>query len=217
MRGKVSLFIDGQRVEALAGEKLLWAALRNGIFIPHLCAMEEDDLPEACCRLCFVEVTGFTYPVTACTQDVREGMEIRTRTTRVDRLVSTAFELLLSSHTTDCARCPGKGSCALQKIAAARELKLKPRRFRPLPVGKSVDESLGTVVFDQGKCVLCGRCVRADHAAGAGVIGFTRKGIYRRVSTFGDRPLAQTRCTGCRLCAEVCPVGAFTVKKNASS
>ena len=34
----VSLTIDGQEIEAPEGEKLLWAALDNDIYIPHLCA-----------------------------------------------------------------------------------------------------------------------------------------------------------------------------------
>ncbi len=32
----VSLSINGQKIKAPAGQKLLWAALDNGIYIPNL-------------------------------------------------------------------------------------------------------------------------------------------------------------------------------------
>ena len=59
----VSLTIDGKEIKAKEGEKVLWAALRNGIYIPHLCAIPESPLPFGGCRLCFVEIEGRGAPV----------------------------------------------------------------------------------------------------------------------------------------------------------
>lgn len=98
MSSKVNITIDGEQYQVPAGEKLLWAALDCGIYIPHLCSIREKERSDASCRLCFVEIEGMSDPVTSCTQEVREGMVVKTRTPRVDRLVKTAFELLLSNH-----------------------------------------------------------------------------------------------------------------------
>jgi bidirectional [NiFe] hydrogenase diaphorase subunit len=67
----VTIKIDGREVAARSGEKLLFAALRNGIFIPHLCALPGVE-PAAGCRLCFVEIEGREQPVTSCTEPVQE-------------------------------------------------------------------------------------------------------------------------------------------------
>jgi len=52
------LTIDGKTVGAARGEKVLWAALDNDIYIPNLCAIREKSEPFASCRLCFVEIEG---------------------------------------------------------------------------------------------------------------------------------------------------------------
>ena len=39
MSKAVTIFIDGREISAFEGEKLLWVALRNGIYIPNLCAI----------------------------------------------------------------------------------------------------------------------------------------------------------------------------------
>jgi bidirectional [NiFe] hydrogenase diaphorase subunit len=209
----IHLTIDGRKIEAPEGEKVLWAALENDIYIPHLCAIKEQGTPSASCRLCFVEVEGIEHPVTACTQPVGEGMIVKTRTPQVDRLVKTAFELLMSNHRLECGKCPKNGSCELQKIARERGLKLKSKRFKHLENEMPVDDSPGSFTFDRSRCVLCGRCVWVDQeVAKVGAIGFSRRGLERMVTTFGDGVLANSPCTECGLCVEACPVGALSFK-----
>ncbi|GAH54585.1 unnamed protein product, partial [marine sediment metagenome] len=43
----VSLTIDGKEIKAPQGQKVLWAALDNGIYIPNLCALREKSTPDA--------------------------------------------------------------------------------------------------------------------------------------------------------------------------
>ncbi len=218
MRKKVTVTIDNREFAVPAGAKLLWAALENGIYIPHLCAIKELERPAAGCRLCFVEIEGMPNPVTACTLPATDGMVVRTRSPRVDRLVRTAFELLLSNHRLGCAKCAKNRTCELQKIAKARGLKLKLARLRPLTQDIPVDDSPQAFSFDAGKCVLCGRCVWVDHnQVKVGAIGFVRRGISRRVSTFGEVKLAESRCNQCGECVKVCPVGALTFKEAETS
>ncbi|MGQ9531418.1 MAG: 2Fe-2S iron-sulfur cluster-binding protein [Desulfotomaculales bacterium] len=209
----VSLTIDDRTVTATEGERLLWVALDNGIYIPHLCAIREAD-PAASCRLCFVEVEGYPRPVTACTEPVRDGMVVRTRSPQIDRLVATGFELLMSVHRLDCAHCPKNRRCELQQIAVRRKLKLRPRRLAVIDRNLPVDDSHPLFSYDPNKCVLCGRCVwTCRQLAGAGVLGFAWRGFERRVTTFEGRPLGEWDCSACGLCVEACPVGALVTKE----
>lgn len=203
------MIIDGRRLIAQQGEKLLFAALKNGIYIPNLCAREEEQRPSACCRLCFVEVEGGGKPVTACTVRVRENMVVHTRTPAVDRLVRTAFELLLSDHRLDCSNCPKDSSCALQAIAKERGLKLGLTRLRKLEREHVFDDSAEKITFDSSRCVLCGKCVAADKKLAIGALDFTHRGLKRRISTFNDGKLGDSSCKECLLCVRVCPVGAL--------
>ncbi len=213
MSRTVTVTIDEKQITVPEGEKLLWAALENGIYIPHLCGIKEEERPAAGCRLCFVEVAGMPNPVTACTLPAAEGMVVRTRTPRVDRLVRTAFELLLSNHRLGCTKCAQNRNCELQKIAKARGLKLKLTRLRPIAQEMPVDDSPQLFSYDAGRCVLCGRCVWVDHnRVKVGAIGFVRRGMLRKVSTFGEVQLAESNCTQCGECVKVCPVGALTLK-----
>ena len=214
MTDQVKLTIDGVEIKAAKGEKILWAALDNGIYIPNLCALREMDLPYGACRLCFVEIEGKPSPVTACSQPVAEGMVVHTGTPRVDRLRRTAFELLITHHPVDCKNCAKNRNCELQVIASRLKLKLKPERFASIPKSLPVDSSHPLFVYDANKCVLCGKCVWVCNERGPGVFDFNFRGIDTRVNTFGDIPLADSDCNSCLECVEVCPVGALFRKKT---
>ena len=41
----VTITIDDNKYEVPEGRRLLWAALENGIYIPHLCCIEEEEKP----------------------------------------------------------------------------------------------------------------------------------------------------------------------------
>jgi bidirectional [NiFe] hydrogenase diaphorase subunit len=209
----VSLTIDGQKLTASAGEKLLWVALDNGIYIPNLCALRDKPKPDAACRLCFVEVEGREKPVTACTEEVTDGMVVNTRGEKALRLVRTGFELLMASHPVDCAHCPANRSCELQKIARHLKVSLKTKRFRKLLRELPVDDSNPIFTYDPNKCVLCGRCVwvcRRD--INSGVLGFAHRGFDRMLTTFADEPIGRDRCLECSQCVSVCPTGALSLK-----
>jgi bidirectional [NiFe] hydrogenase diaphorase subunit len=208
----VSLTINGKKIIAPAGRKLLWAALDNGIYIPNLCVMRDKKEPEAACRLCWVEIAGRQSPVTACTEPCAEGMVVNTAGEKTLKLARTGFELLMASHALDCAHCNANGSCELQKIAKVLGCSLKPKRFRPITRGLAVDTSNPLFSYDPNKCVLCGRCVWVCRKnVKSGVLGFTHRGFERRISTFGDEPIGKD-CLDCSACVKACPTGALTMK-----
>lgn len=211
----ISLTIDGERITAHEGEKLLWVALGNGIYISNLCGLRDNSEPLAACRLCFVEVEGKEQPVTACTEMVSDGMVVNTRGTEALRLARGAFELLMSSYPVDCAHCAKSGSCELQKIAHHLNIKLKSKRFRKLIRELPVDYSNPLFIYDPNKCVLCGRCVWVcRERLGIGAIGFAYRGFQRVVTTFAGEPFAESRCQECGECVSVCPSGALVFKNG---
>jgi bidirectional [NiFe] hydrogenase diaphorase subunit len=206
----VSLIINGKEVKAHQGQKVLWAALDNGIYIPNLCALRDAPEPAASCRLCWVEVAGKTQPVTACTETVTEGMAVNTRGEAALRLARTALELLLASNDVDCAHCPASGACELQKIAEYLGVKLKTKRFRKILRHLPLDASSPLFTYDPNKCILCGRCIWVcRQRLGIGALGFAHRGFNRRVTTFADEPIGEARCEGCGDCVTACPTGAL--------
>ncbi len=210
----VVLTIDGREIKAPQGQNVLWAALDNGIYIPNLCALREKATQDASCRLCWVEIKGKAQPVTACTETVAEGMVVNTKGESALRLARTALELLLASNEVDCANCPANGSCELQKIAAHLKVKLKTKRFKKILRNLKVDSSSTEFSYDPNKCVLCGRCIWVCRSGGIGALGFAHRGFNRRMTTFADKPMADSGCRDCVECVAVCPTGALVLKKS---
>lgn len=211
----VTLTINGVKIRASKGEKVLWVALDNDIYIPSLCAIREAELPFGACRLCFVEIEGRNAPVTACSEPVVEGMVIHTNTPQVNRLRRTAFELLISHHHVDCRNCAKNRNCELQRLAAHLGLKLKLKRFRPIPRLLPVDSSHPLFIYDPNKCILCGKCVWVCQERSTGAIDFAFRGIDTMVSTFGNVPFIHSNCNSCLECVAICPTGALVSKDSA--
>lgn len=214
----VSLTIDGKPITAAEGERLLWVALDNGIYIPNLCALKDKLEPAGACRLCFVEIAGKEQPVTACTETVAEGMVVNTRGEKALRLARCTFELLMASHPIECAYCAVNGLCELQQIAKHLGVKLRVKRFRKLVRDLPVDSSHPLFTYDPRKCVLCGRCVWVcQQRPGTGILGFARRGFSRVVTTFAGDPLGTYSCQDCGECVKVCPAGALVFKEVAQA
>jgi formate dehydrogenase major subunit/NADH-quinone oxidoreductase subunit G len=213
---KASIIIDGIEVKAEAGSRLLWAILDAGIWVPNLCAIRGVEPPHGGCRLCWVEVESQRNPVTSCTQPVKDGMIVKTRGERVDRLVQAGFEMLLSTHRLDCKVCPGNKHCGLQDIARLRKIPLRGKRLDKIEPDFPIDESRAELGINPNHCILCGRCVHACHVeAKKGIIDYVSRGLRTHIGTFDGAPLDTQGCGDCVRCAEVCPVGAIYLRKKA--
>lgn len=187
MKGSVRLKIDGRKLEVERGLSILEASRQAGIEIPTLC-FDEALRPYAACRLCVVEIAtrGVKRLVASCVYPVEEGAEIKTSTD----------EILLH-----------------RKILLGLYLARSPeaRRIRELA------EELGAIVpryafADTHNCILCGLCVRAcAEIVGAGAIGFSQRGMDRKVEPPFGR--ASAACISCGTCTTICPTKAITLEE----
>jgi formate dehydrogenase major subunit/NADH-quinone oxidoreductase subunit G len=190
----ITLTIDGKPITVPAGTSVLYAALDNGIYIPNLCAMREDESPNASCRLCWVEIDGETVP--ACTRTVEDGMIVDTRTEAARALAKRAFELLMASHDTDCAHCRATGHCELQKLASRLHVPITRKDLRPFL--KGLPRTTATRSSPTRRTAACSAAAACAPAGGAGkqaVLALPIVDSTRRPETFGDEPSASNAWT----------------------
>jgi bidirectional [NiFe] hydrogenase diaphorase subunit len=209
----VNLIVDDKEIKAEEGKTVLQACLENGIFIPNMCFIKTRKHPHASCRLCFVEIDGLDLPVTSCTEQVREGLLVRTDTPPVRRLQRMGFKLLMSAHHRDPKECPVKGSCQLIRIAKHLKVGLKSRPLELLE--RDIDEEVDLTFFTYYpfRCVLCGKCVyvcrqKNDH----NLLTFANRGFDTTIAFFGSGDPVDFPCHHCGACAAICPTGALVPK-----
>ncbi|MFH0809125.1 MAG: molybdopterin-dependent oxidoreductase [Pseudomonadota bacterium] len=203
----IKLTINGRRIEARPGQKVLEAATEHGIHIPHLCYHEQVGSIGSC-RLCLVEVKpGPPKPVPACTTTVAEGMEVQTHSERVVNLRKELVRLLLMNHPLDCPVCDAAGECKLQQIV--HELGITEARYRATPAHAPIDYDSPLIERHPERCINCGRCVVVcERFTGTEGIYFAGRGYDATISA-GGGPLS---CEFCGSCIGVCPVGALIDK-----
>lgn len=212
MADQVELFINGQSVKADEGMTVLEAALRKGIYIPHLCHHRELE-PVGACRLCLVEIDGWKTTI-SCKTPIREGMVVRTESPEINKVRQVALELLVADHDVDCLVCARNTKCALQRAADhvgldKKHLARMKARQEKLPI----DDSNPFFDFDPNRCVLCGICVRTcDELQNIQAIDFAHRGVSTKISGFGDKARIESNCESCGECIVRCPVGALTEK-----
>ena len=204
---KVNVTINGQSIEAQAGQTILEVAESAGIKIPTLCH-HPALAPIGACRLCLVEVARQRTLQPACTFQVTEGMEVQTHSPKVEEARRFVLELILSDHPLDCMTCEQAGNCELQDLAY--EYGIQQTRFPGVQHEYEVDDSNPFYVRDYNKCVLCRRCVRAcAEFNGVEAIGVIQRGFESKIGAPFDGLMQDSVCEFCGMCVEVCPTGAL--------
>ncbi|MDR7867210.1 MAG: NADH-dependent [FeFe] hydrogenase, group A6 [Sporomusaceae bacterium] len=208
----VNITIDGQKVQVPKTATVLEAALSVGIKVPTLCYHPELR-PEGACRVCMVEVEGARSLVASCVYPVNEGMVVRTNTAAVREARQMVVELLLANHPPDCFSCQRNLNCELQSIAA--DLGIREIRFQGERKDLPLDANNPSLVRDQNKCILCGRCIRAcSERQGVHVYSFVNRGFNTTVAPAFMTGLDEAPCTYCGQCATVCPTAAIVEKDD---
>jgi NADH-quinone oxidoreductase subunit G len=163
----------------------------------------------------------------SCRTVCEEGMQVYTTSEPAESARRLVLEFLLKNHPLDCPICDKAGECTLQNFAFDTGQGRSRSREERRALRKRVDFG-DVILFDEERCILCTRCVRfqelvvKDPQLGVtnrgpgnvigtlpGVEGAGADGAPGATST-GDTPL-HGNYQG--VLADVCPVGALTLKK----
>jgi len=205
---EISLTINGVRMSCPAGSSILEAAERHGIPIPKLCH-HPDLKPYGACRLCLVEDQKNGRIMASCVTPAAADMEILTDSPRVLRHRRNILRLMMAEHPESCLVCNKGNRCQLRDLAG--QMGLGETGLYPMPHYKPIEQANPFIIRDLSKCILCGRCIRADHElVVVGAIDYQSRGFASRPATLFDLPLESSSCTFCGTCVSICPTGALT-------
>ncbi|MFL5190878.1 MAG: formate dehydrogenase subunit alpha [Microvirga sp.] len=208
----VTLTIDGQPVTVPAGTSVMAASMMLGTEIPKLCATDSLE-PFGSCRLCLIEIDGRRGTPASCTTPAEEGMVVHTQTDRLARLRRGVMELYISDHPLDCLTCSANGDCELQDMAGAvglREVRYGYDGGNHLDAPKDVSNPYFT--FEDSKCIVCSRCVRAcEEVQGTFALTVQGRGFDSRVSP-GGMDFFGSECVSCGACVQACPTATLNEK-----
>lgn len=208
----VNCVINDKKLKVSEGTTILEAARQIGVDIPTLCHMKLDNFnyenKPSSCRICMVEVEGRPKLCTACSEEITEGMVIRTDTPRAVQARKINLELLLSNHPKDCLVCPKNLNCELQALAekmGIREIAYKGERMQ-----HHIDSSSNSIFRNPNKCVMCRRCeTMCNEVQTVGTLSGLNRGFNAIVAPAFNIPLGESSCTFCGQCVAVCPTGAL--------
>jgi len=209
----VNLTINGKAVSVPAGSTILDAAKKLNINIPTLCYCDKlgcgvSNHP-ASCRVCVVEVEKRRNLAPACATPVMEGMVVHTNSQRALNARRTVLELILSDHPQKCLTCAKNQDCELRMLAA--EFGIREIAYSGARNQLRVDASSAAIQRDLSKCIMCRRCETVcNKVQTVGALTGYGRGFTAKVGTASLIPLADSNCTFCGQCVNVCPVGAIT-------
>ncbi|MBA7563653.1 Formate dehydrogenase H [subsurface metagenome] len=84
-----------------------------------------------------------------------------------------------------------------------------------IPQLAAIQEVNPFIERDLSKCILCGKCIRADQELVVeGAIDYIGRGFATKPATLNDMPLENSECTFCGTCVAHCPTGALMEKER---
>ena len=107
------IIVNNKEVEFEEGMTVLQACELAGAEIPRYCYHERLSIAGNC-RMCLVENEKSPKPIASCAEPAKDGMNIKTNTSLVDKARKGVMEFLLANHPLDCPVCDQGGECNLQ-------------------------------------------------------------------------------------------------------
>ena len=210
---QINLTIDGDSVVVPKGTSIMRAAAELGRAIPKLCATDSLN-PFGSCRLCLVEVDGKKGTPASCTTPCEPGMVVHTETPKLAKLRRNVMELYISDHPLDCLTCPANGDCELQEVAGVVGLRdVRYGQSGSNHLDAPTDNSNPYFSFDESKCIVCSRCVRAcDEIQGTLALTIEGRGFNSKVSP-GGTDFMSSECVSCGACVQACPTSTLQEKQ----
>jgi predicted molibdopterin-dependent oxidoreductase YjgC len=193
-----SIRINGKKVTAYPGSRIIDLARDLGVPVPTLC---DNPLlaPSGYCGVCVVEDIASGRLVTACDTPARPGMDIRTDSPRALEARKRTLELILTNHPETCVICEKGNACQLRDLSSSMGLALSSeKRVGTL---RGIVDANPFIHRDLSKCIGCQICVRAcREIQGAEAVEFTGIGTGSMPLTAEDHELAGSACELCGLC-----------------
>jgi formate dehydrogenase alpha subunit len=207
--------MNGVEVSGYPNTTILELAGELGVKIPTLCH-DPNLASTGACRLCLVEDERSGALLASCVTVITPGMTINTHSPRVVEHRRKILKLLLASHPDACLVCDKGNRCDLRKLAA--EMDVGFNEFLRIPQYDVIQEVNPFIERDLSKCVMCGKCIRADQELVVeGAIDYINRGSMVKAATLNEVPLEKSDCTFCGTCVAICPTGALMEKDRAYS
>ena len=186
----IPLTINRKKITCPADTTILEAAEQNNIKIPRLCYHPELK-PFGACRMCLVEDEKTGRLMASCVTPVASDMAIQTATDRIIRHRRNIARLMISEHPESCIVCSKGNRCQLRQVAAS--LGIGETDLYHMPNFKPLEQANPFIIRDLSKCILCGKCIRADHElVVVGAIDYNLRGFGSRPATAHEMGLEQS-------------------------
>ncbi len=201
----IEVTIDGRPVPAIAGERLIEVAERNGVSVPHFCYHNHLSVAGNC-RMCLVKVEGAPKLMPACNVAVAANMKIETTSAEVQRARQNVLQFLMLNHPVDCGVCDKAGECKLQDYqfayGAPRSTSEDPKHHK-----RKLYALTSRIQLDNERCILCSRCVRfTKEISKTHMLGIVERGghayVDRITPELGEDPYSDNVIS-------LCPTGAL--------
>ncbi len=212
MNKMIELIIDDEKIIIEEGKTILEAARKANIYIPSLCYHPSQTI-KANCRLCLIEIEGYSKLVTSCSTKAEPNMVVRTNSDSVKKARKITLELLLSNHDFNCSICSREDNCELKKVVDKEGI--NDSRFLSFFTKKPIDNTNPSIIRDINKCIKCGRCIEVcKNVQGLNILEEMSRSHKMMVGIPRGKYLSDILCTFCGQCSSVCPVAAITEKDD---